>query len=191
MNNLATFTMTGWIRPGTRATDRIGLWGQNDAVEFGFVNPNTLLLSTAGGGSLSVPYDYSDNQWHQLSAVGDGQGLKIYIDGQLAGSSTQATANYGSSTYPFRVGGGGIFDPSGNYYTGDVDEVAVFSTALTADQIRKLYRAGHDGIGGSRPAAYWDFDDTLADGSGNGHAATASGTEFSNNVPPSSPPAIP
>ena len=36
------------------------------------------------------------------------------------------------------IGGGGIFDGSGNQYTGLIDEVVIFNQALTREQILAL-----------------------------------------------------
>ncbi len=41
LNNLSAFTMSAFIRPEDRLDTRIGLFGQNDAIEFGFITPTT------------------------------------------------------------------------------------------------------------------------------------------------------
>ena len=42
MGDLAAFTMAGWIKPMGTQPSRTGLFGQNDTVEFGFIDANTL-----------------------------------------------------------------------------------------------------------------------------------------------------
>jgi hypothetical protein len=138
LSDLAAFTMMGFIRPGNVAADRIGLWGQNDAIEFGFANPTTLQVWTPEGGSLDVDYDLPKDEWHHVAVVGTGTELRVLIDGNLAGTGGVATASYGLSNSKFNIGGAGIFDASGNYFHGAIDEVAVFDKALTDVQIGGL-----------------------------------------------------
>ena len=42
----------------------------------------------------------------------------------------------GTSTFGFNIGGGGVFDPAGNYFNGFIEDVAVFNKALSPDQLR-------------------------------------------------------
>lgn len=142
MNNLSAFTMAGWIKPGALNLTRSGLWGQHDVVEFGFLEPGNLLLSTGNGGSAAATYPFPINEWHFLAAVGDGQELRIYIDGALAATGGEAAIDYGSSAYPFNIGGGGILDTSGDWFKGQVEEVAVYGKALDDDEILNLYLSG-------------------------------------------------
>lgn len=53
LNNLGEFTMTGWVNPGVRDATRIGLFGQNDVVEFGFISENQIQLWTPAGQVLN------------------------------------------------------------------------------------------------------------------------------------------
>ena len=84
------------------------------------------------------PFD-AGADWHSIVAVGDGQSLAIYVDGGLAASGgTAITDNYGTSTFPVNIGGGGIFDATDNWFTGDVDEVAIYQRALSAAEVAGL-----------------------------------------------------
>ena len=53
LNDLKQFTMSGWMKPGLLTTNRIGLFGQNDLIEFGFSDPTTLNIWTANGGAVA------------------------------------------------------------------------------------------------------------------------------------------
>jgi hypothetical protein len=47
------------------------------------------------------------------------------------------------SADPFRIGGGGITDATGNFYNGLIDEIAIWTNrALTAAEIQAQYTAG-------------------------------------------------
>jgi hypothetical protein len=137
VNNLPAFTIGGWIYPTATQPSRTGLFGQNDTMEFGFNTSSTIEIWTSAG-SVKVNYPYANNTWHYVMAVGGNGQLALYFDGMLAGSTTVSAANFGESEYDFNIGGGGIFDPSGNYFTGQIDEVAVWFRALATNEITAL-----------------------------------------------------
>ena len=45
LNGLQEFTISAWLNPTSFDTSRLGIVGQNDAIEFGFVEPNRLPLT--------------------------------------------------------------------------------------------------------------------------------------------------
>ncbi len=151
LNNLPAFTLEYWVKPANRVSDptgfgnRIGLVGQNDAVEYGFINPTTIQIWSAGGGSLDTAYSFPDNEWHHIATVADGQTIRNYFDGRLVGTGGAATGNYGSSTFNVHIGGGGVYDATGNFFTGQFDEVAIFNKAISAERVLAHYRAGKEG----------------------------------------------
>ncbi|MBX3747984.1 MAG: Ig-like domain-containing protein [Verrucomicrobiae bacterium] len=157
LNNLGAFTLEYWVKPANRVSDpttfgnRIGIVGQNDAVEYGFINPNTIQIWTPGGGSLDTTYTFPDNTWHHVATIADGTSIKNYFNGVFINQITQSSANYGSSDFSVRIGGGGVFDGSGNHFTGEIDEVAIFDKAIPADRVAAHFRAGKEG--GSAPGS--------------------------------------
>src|SRR5204862_880632 len=106
LNDLPAFTLAAWIRPTAAQAARAGLFGQKDAIQFGFINATTLQIWTTNGGSLNVPWSLPNSQWYHIAVVGDGTSLRIYTNGVQAGTGGSPTGNYGSSTAPFRIGGG-------------------------------------------------------------------------------------
>ncbi len=138
LNDRAGFTMAGWIRPATLEANRTGLWGQNDAVEFGFISSSTLQLWTYAG-NVNVYYPHPAGEWHHILACGSNSDLRLYLDGVLAGESG-SSGNYGSSTHRFNAGGGGVFDEAGNWFAGQLDEIAVWPRALADEEIDGLFQ---------------------------------------------------
>jgi hypothetical protein len=141
LDNLNAFTMAGWVRPSALSKARVGLWGQHDVIEFGFIDARTLQLSTANGGAVQAEFPLPSNVWHFLAVSGDGELLRIYIDGVMVAEGGNTTGNYGASGYPFVIGGGGIFDASQNWFAGSIDEFSLFTRALGADDLFLLYRS--------------------------------------------------
>ncbi|HUR46790.1 MAG TPA: LamG-like jellyroll fold domain-containing protein, partial [Candidatus Saccharimonadales bacterium] len=137
LNGKPRFTLTGWIRRNGTQAARTGLFGQNDIVEFGYINNSTLECWTDNG--LDIPNAIPDAQWAHIALVSEGSPgkMSMYTNGLLAGSRTSTLP--GDNAFKFNIGGGGIFDATGNYFNGQIDEVAIFDKALTADQIQAQY----------------------------------------------------
>ena len=81
-------------------------------------------------------------QWTHLAATYDGATLKLYVDGVLQ-SSEAAPLPYNSAEDLYIGGDPGVGTPSGSgsgssWYAGLVDDVCIFSRALTADEIKAI-----------------------------------------------------
>ena len=71
-------------------------------------------------------------KWSHIAGTYDGKTAKIYADGVLAGSAeAELTHDEGISLI---IGKGSWFD--GAYFTGVIDEVKMYSRALSADEIK-------------------------------------------------------
>jgi hypothetical protein len=87
---------------------------------------------------------YNDGRWHQLVAVHSGTALQLYVDGSRVASVT-SSAKLPVLTGTWMLGGATPTDlpnaPTGTF-TGALDDVSVFGTALTAKQVRTHYLTG-------------------------------------------------
>ncbi len=137
LDDVAQFTMAGWIRPTATQGSRTGLFGQNDVIEFGFIDGATIQLWTWYG-SINFTYPFPLNEWHHVATVGDGTSLKLYFDGILSSTANAPTTGYGTSPYNFNIGGGGVYDASGNWFKGQIDEVALWRRALSSNEVAQL-----------------------------------------------------
>jgi hypothetical protein len=137
LDDLPAFTIAGWIKPMAAPGSRTGLFGQNDTIEFGFIDATTLNVWTVYG-STSYSWPYPLNQWHYVAAVGGNGTLALFVDGQLVASSAANPATFGDSEFDFNIGGGGVWDPTGNYFAGQIDEVAVWYRALANNELAAL-----------------------------------------------------
>ncbi|HEX4263048.1 MAG TPA: LamG-like jellyroll fold domain-containing protein [Verrucomicrobiae bacterium] len=83
----------------------------------------------------------NDGNWHFFAGVYDGSANTfVYIDGAPDGTNTAGGVG-GDPAARMLIGGVGDYIPS-RLFNGSVAQVAVFSTALSADQIQTLYYAG-------------------------------------------------
>lgn len=141
LNDLAQFTVMGWIKRGKLHSPRGGYFGQNDLLEFGDADGASAVevYINAYGGNVKIPYPFADDEWGFMTIVGDGTQVVVYTNGAPAALKTGVTTSYGANDYKFNIGGGGVFNAAGDVFLGNVDEVAVFNKALTAQQILDLY----------------------------------------------------
>jgi hypothetical protein len=136
LNNAVDFTMCGWVKSQNSNASRIGLFGQNDLIEMGFMNGNAEVW-TAVAGTVNTPWRFNNaTEWHHIAVVDSGTSMMIYIDGVLANTGSGGT--HTTSTFFFNIGGGGVWDPSGNWFDGQIDDVRLYLRGLTAQEVKSL-----------------------------------------------------
>jgi hypothetical protein len=87
------------------------------------------------------------NTWHSWATSFDGTNARIYHNGSLEGTSAATSASFNASVWVdvlALITSAGTLDSSSQFSIGDVAEVAVWNTALTAEEITSLskgYRA--------------------------------------------------
>jgi autotransporter-associated beta strand protein len=142
LSNRSKFTVTGWVKRGAVKSTRGGYFGQNDTLEFGDAGGGTQIEAwnaAAGGITTPAPYPIADNTWGQITYTADGTAVRMYINGVQVAVSSGNISNYGASAFKFNIGGGGIFNASGDFFRGEIDEVAVFDKALSEGRVKQLY----------------------------------------------------
>ncbi len=129
------------------------------------------------GGTVTPPYSLGttslvDGEWHLLVGVRDTSTarLKVYVDGVLESTSSDISTNALDPNVDFWIGGQNSF--STRFFNGDIDDVRIYSRALSAAEIAELYNET-DGDAGL--IASYPFNGNAADESGNGHDGTVSG----------------
>jgi chitodextrinase len=130
----AGLTLEAWVNPATTTA----AW--RDVIYKG--NDNYYLEGTsdhsgapAGGGTFGTSYGTATlavNTWSYLAVSYDKTTVRMYINGIQVGSLA-ATAAIASSTNPLSIGSDSIW---GQYFSGLIDNVRVYNTALTASQIQ-------------------------------------------------------
>lgn len=91
-----------------------------------------------GGGFSSSGFDADTLSagWHHIAAVSDGSNMTYYVDGALVGSTSGTVGNGATNQHGiYAIGNAG----AGTTPIHDMDEVAIFTTDLTAAQIREQY----------------------------------------------------
>ncbi len=98
--------------------------------------------------TLNTTASYNDGNWHNVIAtVSTTNGSNLYVDGALqASDATMTTSQTFSVNGYWRVGydnlAGWTNTPTDYYFTGALDDIAIYNSALTASQVYSLYGAG-------------------------------------------------
>jgi hypothetical protein len=138
---VAPFSITGWVKNQGGGT----LMGKFNGGVIG-----AYIVEIGGGGTVSfhrevAPWAYSgskalpSNDFGHVAVTYDGAVMKIYVNGVFDTSQDRGAQNTDTAT-PVLIGArmtGGV--PS-NFFSGVLDEVAIFNVALTEDQIKTVMK---------------------------------------------------
>lgn len=154
------FTQEAWIRTTSTTGGKIvgfgdrnsGLSGSYDRhlymdaqgrVWFGVYKAATYTVNTTGS--------LNDGKWHHVVGTLDPSGVTLYVDGRLVGRNAGTTTGQAYDGY-WRVGGDKSW--SGNpYFNGDIDDVAIYPTALPAATVQNHFLAGTGTLPNQAPTA--------------------------------------
>jgi hypothetical protein len=87
--------------------------------------------------------NFLDNKFHHVSGTWDGTVIQLYVDGVLQDSVTLTTPS--NNSRPLNLGfaaGGGT--PQ-RFFRGQIDELSLYSRALSETEIRSIVNAGPAG----------------------------------------------
>ena len=113
----------------------------------GFGNKINLLIGGLNCDALSSTAVMPNNSWTYLTLTRENTTWKLYINGVFSKSSTVDPATPTGEAYI----GGGI--TGGSFFSGYIDDVAFWNTALTADEVQTIYNrqsAKYSGVFTSR-----------------------------------------
>ncbi len=102
---------------------------------------NRLRFYTNGGGAVTDPTAFTAtdlNQWVFVAATfTSGGNATLYIDGTQVAQGGAGT--HGNGTGTFAMGESDVF--TGRFFQGALDEIAVYSTELSANQVGAIYNS--------------------------------------------------
>jgi len=195
-------TISAWVKSQTTSfgpifnisSNTAGHTGYWTGLQFSAGSPGKLEFGHRPNNGDYILYTssstYNDGEWYHVAVTSNGSSYKIFIDGAedtLATTSGQNTSN---------VDGGWIgdmavknscnigaqrrnADAASNtaYFNGNIDELAIWDSALTADQITNIYKGeSNGGSGGTNgtpgnlisfsPKAWWRMGDGVEANSG-------------------------
>ncbi|GAA1417357.1 PKD domain-containing protein [Agrococcus citreus] len=95
--------------------------------------------------TVSSTASYNDGQWHHVVATAGAGGIALHVDGVRVAQDTTAIGAQAYSGY-WRVGGDSLGgwpnQPTSQWFSGAIDEVAVYGSALPSGRIAAHYALG-------------------------------------------------
>ncbi|MCB5177890.1 CBM96 family carbohydrate-binding protein [Streptomyces antimicrobicus] len=148
----SSYTLETWFKTGTSRGGKLIGFGDNttrNSVSYDkqiyMTNTGRLAFGVYSGGYKVVTtglFDtYNDNKWHHVVATQGPAGMALYVDGQNKGTLNVTT----SAAYAgyWHVGGDNLANwpnrPTSNFFAGQLDETAVYPTALTQAQVQNHF----------------------------------------------------
>ena len=185
LRGLNEVTIEGWVRwDEFLAHSRVFSFGEGD-YRLGLLNQETtnalvanLDYGTDGGGAyrikgIRVPSALTAGEWNHVAVVVDSKEMRLYLNGNLSGTAPEAILSLLQGHSENRLGAVGKPEGLGTVRPlhGALDEVRVWRTARTVEQIRENLAKK---LAGSEPGlvGLWNFDDPanpLRDASPNHH----------------------
>ena len=161
----------------------------NDNIEIGSEGSEIEIYLDSAGGDDELSFDagISNDTWYHLAVTYDrdqSDETTLFIDGSEVKSWNDASGILDQSTgSPVTIGD---TDHISAPFTGQIDEVTVWTHVLTPSQISAIYNSG-SGIGdvttnySDNLELYIKFEQDLSDDSGNSHDGTFSGSSGTNS----------
>ena len=135
-----TFTVEAWVkraRFGAQSYETVASQ-QANAWLLAFDQSNRLVLRQAKVGDLVYSTKtVGDTNWHYVAVTKNGSSVHLYLDGaDVTGTVTNRTM--ANNTLPLTIGQ----SSSSAFFSGTVDEVALYRSPLSASQLQSHYNAG-------------------------------------------------
>jgi RHS repeat-associated protein len=134
-------TLEAWIKTSDASnTQTIAYHGSGSLSIYLFVKSGVAYLtggnSGGGSGALAGTTQVADGQWHHIVGTSANGVWKIYVDGELEGSTTGTAGNFNGLFTQVYVGKQGA---STNYFNGCIKEVSLWDYDKTASEILEDY----------------------------------------------------
>ena len=164
--DIQSFTISAWIK--INDVDYNGIlnhYDSNKGYNF-FVNNNGVLRTyigdNSGANSLSAGTALVANKWYHCATTYTSGTRKIYLNGVEDGSSSTAV------TITFPSGSLIIGEAIDAYMNGNISDVALYSSALSASQIKTIYNGREpynhkEGVASSNLVSWWRMGDGALD----------------------------
>lgn len=153
LDNINKMTISTWVyptildgQPRGIISKRVDSTASNNAYSIFFYNGNKVAVDIVSTNNrFSSNKVFTTNNWYHIVLVYDGtlpsaSRVKLYINGEL-----DTTAIESSDSIPATASNlyfGTLNLAYGIYYGGKIDETAIWSSSMSIDQVKELYRRG-------------------------------------------------
>ncbi|WP_396600568.1 choice-of-anchor D domain-containing protein [Algibacter sp. R77976] len=141
--NTSAFTMSAWIKRDAGAINASIISKRNAANSEGYdfrINGSGHLVFTLNGvaSTLTSSVAIPESEWHQVAVIYNSGTATLYIDGVADTTASSLPAPVATSQ-KFLIAAADGFDPNTtDYFAGNIDEVRVWDTALSVNQLKYI-----------------------------------------------------
>jgi hypothetical protein len=135
-------TAEAWINPSSnKAYQRIIAQAEYPNKDYSIYlgDKNNIIFSANIGGVVNNLYSAINSlpvgTWSHVAGTYDGEYIRLYLNGKQVAFS-KITGEINSDYKTMTIGG----DPKGYYFSGMIDEVGIYNSALTAENILSRYQ---------------------------------------------------
>ena len=174
-----SFSVSAWVNctaSGNRAifddydgaNQNIALYFYDGTINF-FMRYNNTDVTGLNTGSTTYYFDF-----HHVVATSDQTTAKLYVDGSLVASASVTSQSYSGGSPSVGIGRQAQSSGTVNYFNGVIDQVRVFSKAISSTEVTTLYNETYSStsksvtdIFGDRSAiALYQFENSANDTGG-------------------------
>ncbi len=142
LSGLGAATIMGWVKINASFSGRAILFGQ-DNIELEFQDYGTpTLIARVNGTTLSNDNStdpITKGRWTHVALVFDGSSeMSLYLNGEIIETTNSIGAILNTNSYGFTIGKASDPTDTSSYFSGFLDEIRVFNSALSQDEVQKL-----------------------------------------------------
>ena len=150
------FTIMAWVKRGVIADNKYrsfvskgAIYENNTNFDFGIRDAtasNHVYLvwrngSTFYGQRFYLSNAYNNEFFNVVAVVNSSYDLEMFVNGQSVGTDTGNSAP-GDGGHALRIGKWSGTQSASEEFKGDIDDVRIYNTALSAEEIEELYESG-------------------------------------------------
>ncbi|MDE1875106.1 MAG: hypothetical protein KGH68_03510, partial [Patescibacteria group bacterium] len=148
IQNTAVFTISAWFKltdytqagsqtfmSNSGGASKAGIYFayySGGSVQLFLTNSSGTVLAHATTGTGAI----ADDNWHLATVVGNGSNVQVYIDGTAVGTAASYSGSASGASYSGMYMGD---DNSGDELSGALDDIRVYSRALSTSDVSALY----------------------------------------------------
>ncbi|MEQ8384807.1 MAG: CHAT domain-containing protein [Coleofasciculus sp. A1-SPW-01] len=153
------FTITAWIKVAPEQLDTE--FGDSDVIEkwsgaepypyviryYNQTHPNpgkivALRFDNTNVSGVTSTVSLNDGEFHHVAFIKEGSSISLYVDGILQDTDIDITNSPTQNNSPLFLARRGSNPPVDNFFRGSIDEVAIYDSALSPDEVAAQYTTG-------------------------------------------------
>lgn len=139
----SSFSVSFWLKAGSLVSGMSALHFGTDASNQAFnvyLDASSKIAAnfTGGGGQVTSTTSLSTSVFQLFTLTYDGTNVRLYVNGTLENTSSSYTSANIGTTNKFI----GKYAGNTNWWNGSIDEIGMWSRALTGSEVTQLYNGG-------------------------------------------------